>query len=57
MAVALATNGPVELYLRDFVAWATKRCSSSMGSEVSAINFDVELCQRFVDRGFFRHSL
>jgi len=53
MAVALATNGPVELYFETFgrVGDETLLLVNGLGSQ--CINFDVELCQRFVDRGFF----
>jgi len=40
--VALATNGPVELYFETFGRVATKRCSSSWARS-QCINFDVEL--------------
>jgi len=51
--VALATNGPVELYFETFgrVGDETLLLVNGLGS--LCINFDVELCQRFVDRGFF----
>jgi len=53
MAVAIATNGPVELYFETFgrVGDETLLLVNGLGSQ--CINFDVELCQRFVDRGFF----
>src|SRR5580692_508766 len=48
-----AANGPLELYYETFGApgGATLLLINGLGSQ--CINYDVELCQAFVDRGFF----
>jgi len=54
MAVALATNGPVELYFETFGRVGGRNAAPRQWArKFQCINFDVELCQRFVDRGFF----
>jgi pimeloyl-ACP methyl ester carboxylesterase len=49
----LATNGPVELYLETFGRPEDKALLLVNGLGSQCINFDLELCQRFVERGFF----
>jgi pimeloyl-ACP methyl ester carboxylesterase len=51
--VPIATNGPVELYFETFgqPEHETLLLVNGLGSQ--CINYDVALCQEFVDRGFF----
>ncbi len=51
--MAVATNGPVELYFETFGRSHDDALLLVNGLGSQCINFDVDLCQRFVDEGFF----
>ena len=51
--MAVATNGPVELYYETFGRSNDDALLLVNGLGSQCINFDVDLCQRFVDEGFF----
>jgi pimeloyl-ACP methyl ester carboxylesterase len=51
--MAVATNGPVELYYETFGSPHDDALLLVNGLGSQCINFDVDLCQRFVDEGFF----
>jgi pimeloyl-ACP methyl ester carboxylesterase len=51
--VAFAANGPVELYYETFGQPGNDALLLINGLGSQCINYDVELCQRYVGRGFF----
>jgi pimeloyl-ACP methyl ester carboxylesterase len=48
-----ATNGPVDLYFETFGAPGGETLLLVNGLGSQCVSFDVELCQKFVDRGLF----
>jgi pimeloyl-ACP methyl ester carboxylesterase len=51
--MTVATNGPIELYHETFGHARDEPLLLVNGLGSQCINFDVDLCQRFVDEGFF----
>jgi pimeloyl-ACP methyl ester carboxylesterase len=51
--MAIATNGPVELYYETFGRPSDETLLLVNGLGSQCINYDVALCQLFVDQGFF----
>src|SRR5579863_4979562 len=51
--MAIATNGSVELYYETFGPSDAEPLLLINGLGSQCINYDVDLCQRFVDQGFF----
>jgi len=51
--MAFATNGTVELYFETFGRPRDETLLLVNGLGSQCINFDVELCERFVEKGFF----